>query len=52
MASAVGILVYPTSREFSAYNIDADQIAIHGYDPVAYFTEGQPMKGKNEFEYA
>ena len=52
MASAVGILVYPTSRKFSAYNIDADQIAIHGYDPVAYFTEGQPMEGKSEFEYA
>ena len=23
--------------------------AINGYDPVAYFTEGEPTKGKKEF---
>ena len=27
-------------------------IAIHGYDPVAYFTKGKPVKGKKDFEYA
>ena len=26
-------------------------IAIMGYDPVAYFTEGRPMKGSEEFSY-
>jgi YHS domain-containing protein len=26
-----------------------DGIAIQGYDPVAYFTEGRPMKGSAEF---
>jgi len=26
-------------------------VAIMGYDPVAYFTEGQPMKGSEEFAY-
>lgn len=26
-------------------------VAIKGYDPVAYFTEGKPVKGKAEFEY-
>jgi hypothetical protein len=26
-------------------------IAIMGYDPVAYFTEGRPMKGSEEFTY-
>ncbi|HET6521450.1 MAG TPA: YHS domain-containing (seleno)protein [Geminicoccaceae bacterium] len=25
--------------------------AIKGYDPVAYFTEGRPVKGSGEFEY-
>ena len=25
--------------------------AIKGYDPVAYFTEGRPVKGSSEFEY-
>ncbi|MCZ6838303.1 MAG: YHS domain-containing (seleno)protein [Alphaproteobacteria bacterium] len=37
-------------QEFAAYNVDSDNVAIHGYDTVAYFTEGKPMKGKNEFE--
>jgi YHS domain-containing protein len=27
-------------------------IAIHGYDPVAYFTKGQPVKGSKDFEYS
>lgn len=26
-------------------------LAIHGYDPVAYFTVGKPVPGKEEFEY-
>ncbi|MBO1909476.1 hypothetical protein J4G37_32215 [Microvirga sp. 3-52] len=26
-------------------------VAIKGYDPVAYFTEGRPMKGSEEFTY-
>jgi YHS domain-containing protein len=25
-------------------------IAIHGYDPVAYFADGQPVEGKSEFQ--
>jgi|SRR3954453_4918668 hypothetical protein len=29
----------------------ADRLAIRGYDPVAYFTEGRPVKGRSEFEY-
>ena len=28
-----------------------DGVAIRGYDPVAYFTEGTPTKGSEEFEY-
>lgn len=26
-------------------------LAVKGYDPVAYFTLGQPVKGKSKFEY-
>jgi hypothetical protein len=29
-----------------------DRLAIGGYDPVAYFTDGQPLLGKPEFEHA
>jgi YHS domain-containing protein len=28
-----------------------DGLAIRGYDPVAYFTEGKPVEGKAEFSY-
>ena len=29
---------------------DSDDVAIRGYDTVAYFTENQPVKGTNEYE--
>lgn len=28
------------------YNLDENQLAISGYDPVAYFTQSQALKGK------
>jgi hypothetical protein len=28
------------------------RLALKGYDPVAYFAEGRPVLGKEEFEYA
>jgi hypothetical protein len=31
-------------------NKDADNVAIQGYDTVAYFTEGRAVKGKPELE--
>ena len=31
-------------------SVDADNLAIQGYDPVAYFTDGKPVKGSSEFE--
>ncbi len=39
-----------TKKQFAEYNVDSDNVALHGYDTVAYFTEGQPMKGSAEFE--
>ena len=32
-------------------NVDKKGIAIKGYDPVAYFTEGEPVKGSAEFQH-
>jgi YHS domain-containing protein len=32
-------------------NTDVSGLAVKGYDPVAYFTEAKPIKGKAEFEY-
>ncbi len=31
--------------------IGLEGIAIEGYDPVAYFTEGRPMKGTEQYTY-
>jgi YHS domain-containing protein len=31
-------------------NLDKNGIAIKGYDPVAFFTQNQPIKGRPEFE--
>ncbi len=30
-------------------SIDSEGVALQGYDPVAYFTEGKPVMGKPEF---
>jgi len=32
-------------------NVNAEGIAVKGYDTVAYFTEGKPVKGKKEIQY-
>ncbi len=37
-------------KEFAAINVDSENVAIYGYDTVAYFTEGKPVQGKDEFE--
>src|SRR5712692_7732970 len=31
-------------------NLDKNGLAIQGYDPVAYFTQGKAVKGRPEFE--
>jgi hypothetical protein len=31
---------------------DGDHVAIQGYDPVAYFTDGKAIKGSSSYEYA
>jgi hypothetical protein len=33
-------------------NMTAEGVAIKGYDPVAYFLDGMPVKGSEEFQYA
>lgn len=39
------------SAENLAINADADGVAIHGYDPVAYFEDGGPRQGRRELAY-
>ena len=33
-------------------NIDKNGLALQGYDPVAYFTDGKPVKGSPQFTAA
>ena len=46
-----GVTLIATGRFALAgkVNADAKGIAIEGYDPVAYFTEGQPVEGSEDF---
>ncbi len=32
-----------------ALNVDENGLALQGYDPVAYFTDGKPVKGSPQF---
>jgi hypothetical protein len=45
------ILVASTAVAGERINKDADDLAILGYDTVAYFTNGWPVKGSPDFEY-
>ena len=45
------LLVASTAVAGERINKDAEGLAILGYDTVAYFTDGRPVKGSPEFEY-
>jgi len=45
------ILVTSTAAAGERINKDVEDLAILGYDTVAYFTDGQPVKGSPDFEY-
>lgn len=40
------------SSDRAAVNVDRDGNAIKGYDPVAYFTDGRPIKGDMRYAFA
>ena len=47
----VAPLMAGPKQAFADYNVGSGKVAIHGYDTVAYFTEGEPTKGNDEFEH-
>lgn len=51
--AALGSGTEPPRRATDQYNLAKSSLAIGGYDPVSYFTEGgsTPTKGKPEFEH-
>jgi hypothetical protein len=50
--TAALILTVATAGADTIYNVDWKGVAIKGYDAVAYFTEGKPVKGTSDHELA
>lgn len=44
-------LLLACSAQIPLINVDANGVALKGYDPVAYFTEGRPVKGQEKFQH-
>ena len=54
VAVGAGVFAFQTASNtpYRTLNATEDNIAIQGYDTVAYFTEGKPMKGNSDFEHS
>jgi YHS domain-containing protein len=51
IALLITIGMVSCSSAGSLVNMDSDGIALKGYDTVAYFTEGKPVKGNKQFSH-
>ena len=49
----IGIFAIPAlaAAASAGLNVDAQGVAIHGYDPVAYFTDGKAVKGSAQYSH-
>lgn len=47
--AAVAAFVVSSVSFASASNIGENDVAIHGYDPVAYFTQSKPVEGSEKY---
>lgn len=45
---SVATLSQNDAKRITQYNLES-KLAIQGYDPVAYFKQNKPLKGKNDF---
>lgn len=48
---AAGIGAVAGAKQQSPVNVSRGQLALQGYDAVAYWTSGQPTKGSTSFEH-
>ena len=51
LIAAIRMLDVPTAWAIKPVNTDTQGLAIKGYDPVAYFIQGKPLKGAESFTY-
>ncbi|MDJ0936310.1 MAG: YHS domain-containing (seleno)protein [Kiloniellales bacterium] len=51
VAAAVPAAVTPALAKDSIYTGTFSSLAVSGYDPVAYFTQGKPVKGRGDLEH-
>ncbi len=51
-ALVLGIALGGGPSEAQDTTQEKPRLALKGYDPVAYFTEGRPVRGNEKFEYA
>ena len=49
LASIAGALIISNLSFASASNVGANDVAIHGYDPVAYFTKNKAVEGSAKY---
>ena len=45
----VGLAVQAHAQSKTLLNLDKNGLAVQGYDPVAFFTDGKPVKGNPQF---
>jgi YHS domain-containing protein len=51
LALVVPPVAAPAAAEDPVYTGLFSDLAVSGYDPVAYFTDGKPVEGRGNFEY-
>ena len=49
--TAAIVVLLSCSSSLNPVNVAEGGEAIKGYDPVAYFTEGKPVKGSDQFTF-
>ena len=52
MLSAIGAQGQSSAQTKTLLNVDAQGVGAHGYDPVAFFTEGKAVKGDPHWQTA
>jgi YHS domain-containing protein len=52
VSALVSFLFATLSFAAGSTNVDKSGVAVHGYDPVAYFTDSKPVKGTAERSFA